>query len=79
MANTWRSLNKATVAPFALTDVDAALFATDDPGSLPADLAAGIDLRSWTPKGRAVPTAEALAARAAGGPRAVFGRAEADT
>jgi hypothetical protein len=79
VANTWRSLNKATVAPFALTDVDAALFAVDDPGSLPAGLAAGTDLRSWKTKGRAVPMAEALAVLAAGGPGAVIERAEATT
>ncbi len=40
-ANTWRSLAKADIAPFGLTDVDAALFAVDQPDRVPEGLRAG--------------------------------------
>ena len=77
VANTWRSLRKSAVAPFALTDVDAALFALDDPAVPPDGLPMGTDLRSWKAKGRPVPMAQAVAAFDAGGPGAVIELAEA--
>jgi hypothetical protein len=77
VANTWRSLHKPTVAQFALTDVDAALFALDDPSGPPEGLASGVDLRSWKAKGRPVPMAVAIRALEAGGPGAVIELAEA--
>ncbi len=75
VANTWRSLNRSVVAPFALTDVDVARSRsmTRPPDGLPV----GADLRSWKAKGRPVPMAEAVAALDAGGPGVVIALAEA--
>ena len=76
VANTWRSLAKSDVAPFALTDVDAALFAVTDPGVVPGGLRSGTALGAWKTKGAPVAMADAVEALAAGGPRAVVRLAE---
>jgi hypothetical protein len=76
VANTWRSLAKGEVAPFALTDVDAALFAVTDAGAVPPGLRAGGALGAWKTKGRPVAMGEAVEALGSGGPRAVVRLAE---
>jgi hypothetical protein len=75
VANTWRSLGRSEIAPVGMTDVDAALFAVDEPG-LPAGLKAGTGLGSWKLKGRVLEIGEALRALEAGGPAAVVATAE---
>lgn len=55
VANTWRSLAKASPRPFALTGVDTALFAVSDPDEAPEGLRMGLELGAWKPKGEAIP------------------------
>lgn len=73
-ANTYRALAGATPGPFAMGEVDAALFALDGPDDMPEGLREG--LGGWKPKGPALPIGQALDAYTSGGPRAVIALAE---
>lgn len=72
VANTYRGLQKATTAPFALTGVDCALFAVDGPDTVPEGLRIGTGLGAWKPKGQPVPAAAAADALADRGVAAVM-------
>lgn len=71
VANTWRGLAKATPGPFAVTEIDTALFALADPSESPEGLRLGDGIGAWKPKGQAIPMALAVAACESGGIHAV--------
>jgi hypothetical protein len=76
VANTYRSLAKATPGPWAFTEIDTALFAFDDVDQVPDEFRLG-GLGGWEPKGRALSIEEAAAALATpGGHHAVVLLAE---
>lgn len=54
VANTWRALSQAIPGPFALTEIDAALFALNEPDEFPLGLRTE-GLGAWKPKGEPVP------------------------
>lgn len=72
VSNTYRALAKAAPAPFALTDVDACLFALPAPDATPPGLRLGTNLGAWKPKGRPVPMTDAGTALAGGGVHALI-------
>lgn len=75
-ANTWRSLAKASPAPFAFCEIDTAIFALENPGDVPVGLRTGTALGAWKPKGEPIAMTDAIAAHDAGGARAIVQLAE---
>lgn len=61
-ANTWRALDRCPQRPFALTHIDTALFAVDNPDAVPTGLDVSHIAGKWKPAGIPVPMADALQA-----------------
>lgn len=77
-ANTFRALQKAAPGPFALSEIDCALFALESPDAVPEGLRMGSGLGAWKPKGEPVPMTTVAAALESGGARAALRLAEGD-
>ena len=78
-ANLWRALDKVTPGPFAVTEIDAALFALNTSDEVPAGLRMDGGLASWKPKGAAVPIDQASEALAGGGLSALLALTQGGT
>lgn len=59
VANTWRSIRKATRRPLAVGGVDSAVFPVSDEADIPAGLRADGTLGSWRRRGRLMARAQA--------------------
>lgn len=75
-ANLWRALDGATPGPWAVAEIDTALFALRDADETPAGLRMDGGLASWKPKGPPLPIDAAANALASGGLRGVLALAE---
>lgn len=58
VANTYRGLAATAPAPFAVAEIDTALFVVGEPEDVPAGLTVSSQLGKWKPKGRPVPVSE---------------------
>jgi hypothetical protein len=75
VANTFRSLRRASIPPIAVVNIDTALFLVDAPDAIPAGLPVDDRLGSWRAS-RALPARAAGAALAAGDLRRVLAMLE---
>lgn len=72
VVNTWRSLMATWPYPFAMTDVDTALFALPAADTRPRNLRVGPELGAWRPKGEAVKMRDVTRAWKDGGAHAAL-------